>query len=136
MTYFIRHKGSWEDTISELFSEVPRKSMTQESANLADPPSKAGCLVKLHDPLGSDRRSQIIEDILHRQIGCDNVCFTLQRIKHEDGSEEFRFGYYVIGKKPRMKGKWVWGQYCPLVPKADFEGIISEAKKRGWLDAC
>jgi hypothetical protein len=25
-------------------------------------------------------------------------------------NEMFRFGYYIIGKKPKMKGKWVWGQ--------------------------
>lgn len=60
--------------------------------------------------------------------------FVLQRIRFEDnGTVELRLGYFIIGKKPRRKGQWVWGQYCPLIPEKDFKKLIMEAQKRGWL---
>ena len=46
---------------------------------------------------------------------------------------EVRLGYYVIGEKPRMKGKWVWGQYAAMMPIEDFKFLVDEALRRGWF---
>lgn len=46
---------------------------------------------------------------------------------------EVRLGYYIIGKKPKMRGKWVWGQFAALMPIKDFRHLVREAKKRGWI---
>lgn len=59
--------------------------------------------------------------------------FVLQEIVFEDGKKEIRIGYYIIGKKPKMRGKWVWGQYCPMIPRQDFEELIKLAKKKRIL---
>jgi len=24
---------------------------------------------------------------------------------------------YIVGKKDKAKGKWIWGQFCPFFPK-------------------
>lgn len=45
----------------------------------------------------------------------------------------FRFGYYIIGKKLKMKDKWTWGQYAPFVTAEDFSAIIKEAQNRNWI---
>ncbi len=55
--------------------------------------------------------------------------YVLQRLEFDDGREYFRFGYYILGKKPKMRGKWVWGQYCPIGPMKDLKKIIEEAEK-------
>lgn len=47
----------------------------------------------------------------------------------EKGAIEYRIGYYIVGKIGRAKDKWVWGQFCPLIPVEDFEKLIQKAKQ-------
>src|SRR5437879_12153653 len=28
------------------------------------------------------------------------------------GDQEYRFGYYTIGRTGRAQGRWTWGQFC------------------------
>jgi hypothetical protein len=49
------------------------------------------------------------------------------------GDLEYRIGYYVIGKNGRAKGKWVWGQFCPLIPQKDFNKLFTKAKREGTI---
>lgn len=53
--------------------------------------------------------------------------------KMKKGDIEYRIGYYIIGKNGKMKDKWTWGQYCPLIPEQDFDKLIQKAKKEGTL---
>src|SRR5437870_13595890 len=63
----------------------------------------------------------------------------LQKIRFLDGrrpsdpATEVRLGYYIIGKKPSVRGRWVWGQYCTSMPYRDFRALIRKAQKKGWL---
>jgi hypothetical protein len=63
----------------------------------------------------------------------------LQRIEFLDGrrpgdpATEIRLGYYIIGKKPTVRGRWVWGQYATSMPLRDFRALVRKAKKKGWL---
>lgn len=45
------------------------------------------------------------------------------------GDIEYRFGYYIIGKIGRANGRWVWGQFCPLIPKEDLSKLLEKAKQ-------
>jgi len=45
------------------------------------------------------------------------------------GDIEYRIGYFMVGKIGRMKGRWTWGQYCPLIPKKDFKSLFRLAEK-------
>ncbi|KKQ71440.1 MAG: hypothetical protein UT33_C0009G0031 [Candidatus Peregrinibacteria bacterium GW2011_GWC2_39_14] len=45
------------------------------------------------------------------------------------GDVEYRIGYYMIGKNGKVKGKWTWGQYCPMIPQEDFKKLIDKAIK-------
>lgn len=63
--------------------------------------------------------------------------FILQEIFFESGKmvpkkakrkREIRIGYYILGKKPKMKGRWVWGQFCPFFPKKDLMRLIKKAR--------
>ena len=82
------------------------------------------------------KREFTIDDkpIVVQQTTYPNKIFILQKIRFTDtGIEELRLGYYIIGKKPGMRGRWVWGQYCPFIPQSDFKKLVNEAQKRGWL---
>jgi hypothetical protein len=76
---------------------------------------------------------RIIDEIYIFQRRSRSKLIYLQKIKLDNGREEFRLGYYIIGKKPAMRGRWVWGQYATFLPVQGFKRIISMAKKRRWL---
>jgi len=62
-----------------------------------------------------------------------NKAFALHKIRYDDGYEEIRIGYYMIAHRPKMKGKWAWGQYAQFMTKEDLELIFTRAKESGWI---
>lgn len=78
------------------------------------------------------------------QSNLSEKVFVLERLRHtgtkgkitwKDAKSgiEYRLGYYIVGKIGKRKGKWVWGQFCPLIPEKDFKKLIKKAKKEGTL---
>jgi len=57
----------------------------------------------------------------------------LQKLEAKNRMIEFRLGYYMIGKKPKFKDRWVWAQYCPMMPEDVFRQVVQLAKDKGWL---
>ena len=51
----------------------------------------------------------------------------------DDGRKEMRLCYFMIAHRPRMRGKWVFGQFAPMIREEDFSYLIAEARKRGWI---
>ncbi|HUW24366.1 MAG TPA: hypothetical protein VMW04_01930 [Patescibacteria group bacterium] len=49
------------------------------------------------------------------------------------GAIEYRIGYFIVGKIGRAIGRWVWGQYCPLIPQEDLNKLLDKAKEEGTL---
>ena len=49
------------------------------------------------------------------------------------GAVEYRLGYYTLGGFRTGKGRWLWGQYSPMIPKQDFDDLLSRAKMNGTL---
>ena len=45
------------------------------------------------------------------------------------GDTEYRIGYFIVGKIGRAKDRWIWGQFCPMIPRQDFLKLIQKAKK-------
>jgi len=68
-----------------------------------------------------------------RQSTYHNKFFILQEFFWENGKRELRLGYYMLGKKPKMRGKWVWGQYAPFIPEKDLKKLLLKAKKKGII---
>jgi hypothetical protein len=97
------------------------------------PPSNIGKRRSLSTPDGY-RLGFVVEDELHfAQSDYPNKLIYLQRLAYEDGSPQLRLGYYIIGKKPGRRGRWVWGQYATIMPPKDFKRIIGLARKKGWM---
>jgi hypothetical protein len=77
---------------------------------------------------------QSLGEIRRFQSNLPSKILCLERIIFEEENRiELRLGYYIIGKKPRMKGKWVWGQYAAMIPVEDFKNLFEEAKTEGWF---
>ena len=49
------------------------------------------------------------------------------------GAIEYRLGYYVVGRIGHTRGRWIWGQYCPLIPRRDFRKLIQKAEREDTI---
>ena len=97
-------------------------------------PSRVGNEVILRlPPKGQILKCEIVDEIRKPQSGLESKILILDKIKFPDLRIEFRLGYYIIGKKPRVLGKWVWGQFSTLLPPGDFEYLFNKASERGWF---
>ncbi|TVM04296.1 MAG: hypothetical protein CV087_01265 [Candidatus Brocadia sp. WS118] len=81
---------------------------------------------------GRIRHFRIEDEIIHPQSNSNRKIIVLQKMRFiEEDRIEFRFGYYMIGMKPKAKGRWVWGQFCLLIPQEDLMAILEEEKNEG-----
>lgn len=97
------------------------------------PKLKIKKLGSLTDINGKRKNFKIGKHVTLRQSDYPEKIFVLQEILFEDGKKELRLGYYIVGKKPKARNKWVWGQYCPFFPKQDLIKLIEKAKKKEIL---
>jgi hypothetical protein len=84
-------------------------------------------------PYGRRLGFEVTGEIKRPQSNLPTKLICLQRIRFDGGRMELRLGYYIIGKRPSMRGRWVWGQYAALMPIADFKAIVNQAKKLKWI---
>ncbi len=83
---------------------------------------------------GRVRHLKIEDEIIRLQSNSNKKIIVFQKMRFlEEDRIEFRFGYYMIGFKPKRRGKWVWGQFCLLIPQEDLMALMQEAKKRKWF---
>ncbi len=83
---------------------------------------------------GEIRHFRIEDEIIRPQSNSDRKIIVLQKMTFvEENRTEIRFGYYMIGLKPRVSGRWVWGQFCLLIPQEDLLWLMEEAKRRKWF---
>ena len=87
---------------------------------------------RMKNIFGNWRYFQVVETVAVPQSRVPRKikgkAYVIQRLRFEDGEEYFRLGYYIIGVKPKMRGKWVWGQYAPIGPIEDLKKIFEAAK--------
>ncbi len=83
---------------------------------------------------GTKRHMVIEDEILHKQHNAPHKLISFQRIRLEEEDRiEYRLGYYMIGVKPGAKGRWVWGQFCLLIPEKDLKAVLRKAERKGWF---
>ena len=75
----------------------------------------------------------VIGEDIFRAKSNSNKAFCIHKLRHEDDKEEFRIGYYMIAHKPRMKGKWAWGQFAPMMTKEEMIEIFDRIKAKKWI---
>lgn len=86
------------------------------------------------DPDGTVLKYTIVDEIVIPQSDAPHKLIYLQKIVFDNIKRvELRLCYYIIGKLPKMKGKWVFGQYATFLPEKDFKTIVNKARKKGWI---
>jgi len=92
---------------------------------------KKGCIKDIN---GNRFYFVVLDEVKHVSNDPNKVLY-LQRIRFErNGEIVLRLGYYIIGQKPKMKGKWTWGsQHAPMMFTVDFKAIINQATKEGLI---
>jgi hypothetical protein len=58
--------------------------------------------------------------------------YSLQCLKHDDGTFSYRICYYMIAHKPRMRGKWAFGQFAPIMSPNDLSLIHEKMRELDW----
>jgi len=90
---------------------------------------------RLTDQDGNRVSFDILDHVELRQSTFPKKIFVLEKIRFRKSSqkkrkEEIRIGYYIIGKKGRMKRRWTWGQFCPFFPPQDLEELTRRAHEK------
>jgi len=93
--------------------------------------STVGHTARLKNINGDYEEWEVIDEVRVQQN--EEKIIIHQKLKAQDDSIELRLGYYIIGKKPRNRNKWVWGQFCTMMPTNVFEQIIQLTRDKGWL---
>ncbi len=96
-------------------------------------PSRLNKTTKIKRIDGSPLEYTVVEEEVFHALSNTGKAFCLHKIKHSSGKEEFRIGYYMIAHKPRMKGKWAWGQYAPMMTAEEMKMIFDHVKEKGWI---
>jgi len=93
--------------------------------------------VTLTEPDGTIIKGKILDTATARSSKDDpsiKTIYVLQKIQFEDRRKPLlRFGYYITGKKGNVKGRWVWGQFAPIIAPEDFKKLLSRAKRKGII---
>jgi len=98
------------------------------------PPSRIGKVTRRKNIDGSPMVYTVLDEIVHIPRSNPNKAIYLQMLQFEDDKhKEMRLCYYMIGHKPRGKGKWLYGQFATMIRRDDFEQIMSKALGKGWI---
>ena len=101
-----------------------------------EPPSTIGKPGKLKDNDRKTRRFIVGDEIRFRCSNDSNKMVYLQRLCFDlpGKSDEYRLGYYVVGKKEgHTQGKWLWGQFATMLPEEDWVYLIQQISEKGWF---
>lgn len=101
--------------------------------SLPDFKSNVGKRGQRVDPDGTVTMHEIVDEIVRPQSKEPSKMICLQKIRFDNGEIQYRLCYYIIGKKPGRKGKWVFGQFATFLPEVDLRAILAEARARNWL---
>ncbi len=93
---------------------------------------KRGSIIGIN---GDKRFFKIEDEIVRRErtsTGENPKLIYFQRLRFDGQRRRFyRFTYYMLGVKPRVRGRWVFGQYSLVIPTRQLRAFLDAAKARG-----
>jgi hypothetical protein len=72
----------------------------------------------------------IKDEIIFQCADGSNKFIVAHKLKYDDGFFEIRICYWIEGTKPRSIGRWMWGQYAPMLRPDDLKRLINEMEER------
>jgi hypothetical protein len=98
-------------------------------------PDNVGKKRSFNDIKGNPLSFTILDEIRLPQTGEPTKVFYLQLLEYEGTKRrQLRLAYYIIGEKPAMRGRWVWGQFNPHIPAQDLLTLVEEGKTKGFFE--
>jgi hypothetical protein len=114
-------------------------AMNECGHDVSLPPSRIGKVTRRKKIDGSPLVYRVEDDDCFVAPSNHEKAFLLQRLRLDDGDgldnghNEFRVSYYMIAHKPRMKGRWAFGQSAPMMIAEEMKLIVDRLRKKGWL---
>ena len=110
------------------------------SSEIPPLPSTIGKRGTFTDPDGTRQPFTVVDEVRQEQTKFIyapkgeplGAVIVLQLLRFDIGGKELRLGYYILGKRPTMRGKWLWGQFAPSMPVEDFKALVEKARQKGW----
>ena len=96
-------------------------------------PSRVGKTTERRTINGSPMVYTVEDEVVFVAPSNEKKAFCFQKLRHGNGREEYRICYYMIAVKPRMKGKWAFGQFAPMMSGEELKLLFEKAKAKGWL---
>ncbi|MDY0362974.1 MAG: hypothetical protein RBR08_16110 [Desulforegulaceae bacterium] len=96
-------------------------------------PTRLGKTTRTKSIAGHPIEFTVIDEDIFIAPSNPEKAFCLHKIKFTTGEVEFRIGYYMIGHRPRMEGKWAWGQYAPIMTAEEMQMIFDRVRDKGWI---
>lgn len=96
-------------------------------------PSRIGKTTRRKKIDGSPLVYKVEDEIVFQSAGNKDKAFCLQKLRFDDGHLEYRICYYMIAQKPRMRGKWAYGQFAPMMTGAELSLVFKKMRMKGWL---
>ncbi len=97
------------------------------------PKSRLGCKSHIHTIDGKPISYEVVDEVLFLAPSNKRKAFCLHKLRFQDGQEEFRIAYYMIAERPRMRGKWAYGQFAPMMTKEEMQLIFEKVRAKGWI---
>jgi hypothetical protein len=103
------------------------------------PPSRVGARTRTTNIDGTPFVYRVAEQEIFIAPSNPKKAFLLQKLIVErggnvvPGSALLRIGYYMIGHKPRARGKWAWGQFAAMMTPDEMTLIMTKIEANGWL---
>jgi len=103
------------------------------------PPSRIGVITRTKKIDGSPMIYRVEDEDFFIAPSNLGKAFRLQQLRFDDGAgfetghTEYRICYYMIAHRPRMKGKWAFGQFAPLMTPEELSLIVSKLRNKGWI---
>ena len=96
-------------------------------------PSRIGKPTRTRRIDGSPLHYTVEDEVSFIAPSNPDKAFYLQKLVFDDARVEFRICYYMIAHKPRMKGKWAFGQFAPMMTAEEMKLLFEKAQQKGWL---
>jgi len=59
--------------------------------------------------------------------------YLVQKIRLEDGNEEFRFCYYMINFDDE-EPKWMFSRYALMLNEKELKELLNKMNEKGWIN--
>jgi hypothetical protein len=121
-------------TLVSIYAESEVQELNRFLTARGFPSFRPGRQIEFKDPVLGKGRHVIEEQwfLPRSDIERSKMLYVIQRF-HRKGEQRIRIGYYIMGKKKRVRKSWLWGQFCPWYRVKDIANLLPLLKKLSTL---